>query len=92
MTNEEHVFFSFTSFYKISDFFHFQSAFTNFCHFQCTFITLLEYFNVFFIKTFFKALDNYLMSNLTNGYGSYGTKKNTQVQILKNDKWSSPWK
>jgi len=25
------------------------------------------------------------MSNLTHGYDSYGTKKNTQVQILKND-------
>jgi hypothetical protein len=34
-------------------------------------------------KISFKVLNNYLMSNLTHGYNSYGTKKNTQVQILK---------
>jgi hypothetical protein len=80
----------FTNFYNFFDFFHFQSAFIVFCHFQCTFVTLFEHFNVF-KKKLFKVLNNYLMLNLTHGYGSYGTKKNTQVQILKNEKRSSPW-
>jgi hypothetical protein len=56
-----------------------------FCHFQFAFIKKIDTSTLKFKKSF-NFLNKYLMSTLTHGYDSYGTKKNTQVQIFKNDK------
>jgi hypothetical protein len=90
MTDEEHDFFLPAS-TEILDFFHFQNEFIIFSSFPMCFYHIFQHFNIFFKKNSFKVLSKYLMSNLTHGYDSYGSKKNTQVQILKIDKQPSPW-
>jgi hypothetical protein len=67
MTNEEHDVF-FTSFLS---FFHFQGAFIIF--FIISNALLLHFSTLqrfIFFKNSFKVFNNYLMSNLTHGYGS----------------------
>jgi len=69
LTNKEHDFF-----YKLLQIFkkncHFQGAFIIFFHFQCAFITFFNASTFYFQKQSFKVFNNYLMSNLTQGYNN----------------------
>jgi hypothetical protein len=87
---------SFTNFYKILDFFHFQGAFIIFRNFQCAFIKKFNISTLYFQKPLFKVFNNYLMSNLTHVmifrfrsriicvFPKKGEMQNTSYQLLSN--------
>jgi len=65
MTNEEHDFF----YWLLQKNFTFKVHLAFFHHFQCAFITFFNASMFYSPKNSFKVFNNYLMSNLTHGYG-----------------------
>jgi hypothetical protein len=62
---------SFTTFYIILEKFHFQGAFIIFLSFSMCIYHIFRHFNILFLKELVqKNLNNYLMLNLTHGFGS----------------------
>jgi hypothetical protein len=81
---------SFSSLYKFPIFFTLEVHLSLFHYFQCAFITFFDASMFYFQKHSFKVFNNYLMSNLTQGYGISFTKSQCRSKLVEGGSKMNP--